>query len=174
VEPLVAGHAVNLGFPTAGAVATLATTDTFALAAPSLHTKIVKVAWPPGWTADDVEDWARTHSCGVVCCGGVEIRDTVGDGAGAGDVLGLGSGVGLGLTIVELGDGLGLGVGDGVDVSAGDALADAVEVSDGDAEADGLVSAELMLTNAAVSTAVLGGDAHIVPAAWGVIVASAV
>jgi hypothetical protein len=171
VEPLVAGHAVNLGFPTAGAVATLAATDTFVLAAPSLHTKIVKVAWPPGWTADDVEDWARTHSCGVVCCGGVDIRDTLGDGEGAGDVLGVGSGLGLGLglTIVELGDGVGLGVGDGVDVSDGDA----VEVSDGDAEADGLVSAGLMLTNAAVSTAVLGGDAHIVPAAWGVIVASA-
>jgi hypothetical protein len=88
-------------------------------------------------------------------------------------VVGLGSGVGLGLTIVELGDGVGLGVGDGVEVSDGEALVDAVEVSDGEADADGLVSAGLMLTNAAVSTAVFGGDAHIVPDARGVIVAFA-
>jgi hypothetical protein len=46
-------------------------------------------------------------------------------------------------------------------------------VSDGDAEADGLTSAGLLLTNAAVSTAVLGGDEQVVLVARAGIVASA-
>ena len=86
----------------------------------------------------------------------------------------LGSGLGLGLAGVLEGEGLGLTDGDGVEVSDGDGVevsdGDGVEVSDGDGDAadvsdgdgDGLTS---LVTNAAVSTADLGGDEHVV-VAW--------
>lgn len=95
------------------------------------------------------------------------IRDTVGVGLGTGTVLELGSGLGLGLVELLDGEGLGVSVGDGVGVSVGVG----VEVSDG--EADGLVSAGLLLTNAAVSTVVFGGDEQVVLAARGAVAASA-
>jgi hypothetical protein len=56
VVPVAAGHATYFGLPIAGAAATLAATDTFVLAAPTLHTKMLNVAWLPGWTCDDVAD----------------------------------------------------------------------------------------------------------------------
>jgi hypothetical protein len=92
-------------------------------------------------------------------------------GVATGDVLGSG----LGLVLVESLDGDGVGLAGGVDVSAGEGLGDVegTGVSDGDAEADGLTSAGLLLTNAAVSTAVLGGDEQVVLVARAGIVASA-
>lgn len=103
------------------------------------------------------------------------IRDTVGVGVGTGAVLELGSGLGLGLGELLVGDGLGLVVGDGVDVSDGEGTdvsdGDGTDVSDG--EADGLVSAAMLLTNAAISTVVLGGDEQAVLAARGAVAATA-
>ena len=92
------------------------------------------------------------------------IRDPVGVGVGTGAVLVLGSGLGLGD-----GDGLGLSVGVGVGV--GVSVGVGVDVSDG--EADGLVSAGKLLTNAAVSTVVLGCDEQVVLPGRGAVVASA-
>jgi hypothetical protein len=91
-------------------------------------------------------------------------------GVATGDVLGSG----LGLVLVESLDGDGVGLAGGVDVSAGEGLVEGEDVSDGDADADGLTSAGLLLTNAAVSTAVLGGDEQVVLVARAGIVASAV
>jgi hypothetical protein len=125
--PLGTGQTVKLGLPMYSAQAVRARTVTSVLAAFVVQTQTANVAAWPALTSDElVKDCTRTHSCGVLWCGG---------GEDVGDLLGVGLGDGLGLPDFVVGDGLGL-----PDFVVGEALglAEWLGVADGLLLADGL------------------------------------